>query len=346
MNRGNATMKLDQGYGFQKTCRLVSVILLIMSCWIPVSMAEGDHHQHAPTFSNPDEFAPVPDDWGLKPIEYLDKHKGADLVVALGQQSYPLFRELIQEYANTNHLKIVVEQGTCGITSGRLLKKKVDIGAFCCPPSKTDRFPGIEFHSLGISAIALVVNPDNPLTDVSTEQAKKLFNGQIARWSELGPESAQLVQPVGRLHCKTRPGHWRSLLKSGDEFSPRLFEVGVIPDMISQVSRNESSIGWETPLMVRYHQEKGKVKMLHIDGQSPTNIENLARGNYPLYRSYTLTAWTADNEKSRQAKKLIHFLQQYVEKNHKDIGFVPVSTLREYGWKFKGDELIGEPGSI
>ena len=339
-------MKYVQGIEYQKTCRKVSVILFMMLCWISVSMADINHHPHAPTFSNPEEFAPVPDGWESRPIEYLEKHKGSDLVVALGQQSYPLFHELIQEYAKTNNLKIVVEQGTCGITSGRLLKKKVDVGAFCCPPSKTDRFPGIEFHSLGISAIALVVHPDNTLTDVSTEQAKQLFNGQIARWSELGPDSNQLIQPVGRLHCKTRPGHWRSLLKSGDDFSPRLFEVGVIPDMISQVSRNVRSIGWETPLMVDYHQKKGKVKMLFIDGKSPTNIENLARGNYPLYRSYTLTAWTADSDKSRQAKKLIRFLQQYVEKIHRDIGFIPASQLRDYGWKFKGDELIGEPDNI
>lgn len=345
MDQRSASMKTAQGIGYLKRCQRVSVILLMIFCWIPMSMAESLQHSHAPVFSNPDELAPVPDGWESRPIEYLGKHKGADLVVALGQQSFPLFRDLIQEYAKSNHLRIVVEQGTCGITSGRLLKKKVDVGAFCCPPSKTDRYPGIEFHSLGISAIALVVHPDNLLTNVSSEQAKKLFNGQIARWSELDPDSDHLVQPVGRLHCKTRPGHWRSLLNSGDEFSPRLFEVGVIPDMISQVSRNVGSIGWETPLMVDYHQKKGKVKMLYIDGKSPMDIENLARGNYPLYRSYTLTAWAADTEKSRRAKKLIRYLQRYVENIHKDIGFIPVSKLRAYGWKFKGDELIGEPDS-
>lgn len=327
----------------QFACWRVVGIFLGLFCWMTALMAAESHHSHAPAFSDPTAYTPVPEGWQTRPVEYLEKHRGSDLVVALGQQSYPLFHELIQEYARTNNLKIVVEQGTCGITSGRLLKKKVDVGAFCCPPGKNDRFPGIEFHSLGISPIALVVHPENPLTDVSTEQAKKLFDGQIARWSELGPVGTQLVQPVGRLHCKTRPGHWRSMLSSGDEFSPRLFEVGVIPDMISQVSRNVSSIGWETPLMVEHHQNRGKVKMLFIDGQSPTNIENVANGNYPLYRSYSLTSWSTDSEKSRQARKLIQYLQQYIEKIHQDIGFVPVTTLRAAGWKFRGDELIGEP---
>lgn len=336
-------MEMVLGLANQITSWRILAGLLVMFIWTPAVMADDQSHSHVPAFSDPGVFAPVPKGWDSRPVEYLDKHKGSDLVVALGQQSYPLFHDLIQEYAQSNNLRIVVEQGTCGITSGRLLKKKVDVGAFCCPPGKNDRFPGIEFHSLGISPIALVVHPDNPLSNVSTEQAKQLFDGQIARWSELGPVGSQPVQPVGRLHCKTRPGHWRSLLGSGDEFSPRLFEVGVIPDMISQVSRNVSSIGWETPLMVEHHQHKGKVKMLYIDGQPPTDIKNVASGNYPLYRSYSLTSWSTDSEKSRQAKKLIVFLQQYIEKIHQDIGFIPVSTLREAGWKFKGDELIGEP---
>lgn len=337
-------MNMTQVLPNLKTRQRIWVVFLLMLVWMPVLMAEDQHHSHAPEFSDPDVLAPVPNDWESRPIEYLGKHSGSDLVVSLGQQSYPLFRDLIQEYAQTNNLKIVVEQGTCGITSGRLLKKKVDVGAFCCPPGKNDRFPGMEFHSLGIAPIALVVHPNNPLTNVSTEQAKKLFDGQVARWSELVPEGSQLVQPVGRLHCKTRPGHWRSLLSSGDEFSPRLFEVGVIPDMISKVSRNVGSIGWETPLMVEHHQKMGKVKMLYIDGQSPMNIDHVASGNYPLYRSYTLTSWTTDSEKSRQARKLIRYLQKYVETVHQDIGFIPVSKLRASGWKFRGDELIGEPG--
>lgn len=336
-------MRTIQCIQLQRTSKWILTGFLVLSCWASVIHADDRHHSQALTFSDPDVLTPVPDGWESKPIEYLKRHKGSDLVVALGQQSYPLFSELIQEYARTNNMKIAVEQGTCGITSGRLLKKKVDVGAFCCPPGKNDRFPGVEFHSLGISPIALVVHPDNPVSNISADQARKLFSGQILRWSELDPAGTLPVQPVGRLHCKTRPGHWRSLLPSGDEFSPRLFEVGVIPDMISRVLQSAGSVGWETPLMVEQHQNKGKVKMLYIDGKSPLDIENVANGNYPLYRSYTLTSWSGDSEKTLQAKKLIQFLQQNIELIHEDIGFVPVSKLRKAGWKFKGDELIGEP---
>lgn len=309
--------------------------------------AEHKHdpqHSHAPSFSDPAVLATVPADWSEKPIKHLEKYQGVDLVVSLGQQSHPLFHDLISKYARQNNLKIEVEQGTCGITSGRLLKKKVDVGAYCCPPGENDRLPGLKFYSLGISPIALLVHPENPLDNVSAKQAKNIFDGQLSNWAEISPGNSQLIKPVGRLHCKTRPGHWRSLLKSEDEFSPRLFEVGVIPDMISQVSRSVSSIGWETPLMVNAHRNKGEVKVLSIDGHLPSDMEYVLSGKYPLYRSYSLTAWAAESATNDEAIKLIKFLRQHVESIHQDISFIPVSRLKAAGWKFMGDELVGEPG--
>ena len=312
--------------------------------WAEEHSHEG-HHSHVAEFSDPAVLAPVPDGWVELPIKHVEKYPDADLVVSLGQQSYPLFQELIPQYAKANNLKIVVEPGTCGITSGRLLKRKVDVGAFCCPPGKNDRLPGLKFYSLGISPIALIVNSDNPLQNVTSKQAKDIFGGQVLRWSEVGSSSTELIRPVGRLHCKTRPGHWRSLLNSEDDFSPRLFEVGVIPDMISQVSSSVSSIGWETPLMMVAHQKNGDVKALNIDGHSPTDIDYVLTGKYPLYRSYTLTAWTSKTKSNQEAVKLIRFLQHYIEDTYKDISFLPVSRLKEAGWKFLGDELVGEPST-
>lgn len=331
--------------GYVMTLKIYPLILLVLF-FLPSSLwAAEAGHAHSSGFSDPTLRAPVPEDWHLKPIQYIAKYKDADLVITLGQQSYPLFEQLIPKYAKANNLNIVIEQGTCGITSGRLLKKKVDIGAFCCPPSKNDRFPGLIFHSLGISPIALLVHPENPLNNVTTQQAKDIFNGELYRWSELMAGNEQLISPVARLHCKTRPGHWRSLLDNQDEFSPRLIEIGVIPDMISQISRNKNTIGWETPHMVKFHQDKGNVKILKINGHSPSDIDYVLSGQYPLYRSYNLTTWSGKDNANQQALKLIRYLQQYIENTYREIGFIPVSKLKQAGWKFLDDELIGGPES-
>jgi phosphate transport system substrate-binding protein len=330
--------------------------ILLLCLFATVNTVWAHEHLHkpsgAPSFTDPDVLSKVSKGWNNKPITYNKLHADADLVVALGQQSYPLFHELIQKYAKKNNLKIVVKAGTCGITSGRLRKKSADIGAFCCPPSQSDRYPGLKFHSLGISPIALIVHPDNPLTNVSTAQAREIFQGGTKRWSELkATETSQfkhLIKPIARLHCKIRPGHWRGLLKNEDQFSPRLFEVGVISDMLSQVSRNTGAIGWEVPIMISYYRDKGLVRMLKIDGHAPTDLQYILTGKYPFYRSFSLTTWSPtknkkSNEKSKLALKLVRYLQKHIETIHKDISYVTPSQLRKAGWRFKGDELIGEP---
>lgn len=328
---------------------LTRLLFLSLFAAMPASAADSGHKHsvRAAAFSNPTRLATVPAGWQARPIKYFAAHKDADLVVALGQQSYPIFKNLIADYAKKNKLKIVVKSGTCGITAGRLLRKTVDIGAYCCPPGKTDRLPGLEFHSLGISPIALIVHPDNPLTNISKKQARQIFQGLVSRWSEVAPGQTKAfnkpIQPVGRLHCKVRPGHWRLLLKNEDLFSARLFEVGVIPDMMSRVSRNPRAIGYEVPLMVKYHQSKGKVKMLKINGHEPGDTAYMLSGQYPLYRVYHLVTWKQDNKTNRQARTLVRFLQSYIENHYQEIGYIPPSQLKKAGWKFRRNELIGEP---
>jgi len=334
-------------------CKNIKTLIFLL--FISSNTLQADHiHQHsaAPTFSNPNELSTVTQKWKNMPFKYDKIHADADLVVALGQQSYPIFHNLILDYAKNHNLNIVVKPGTCGITAGRLRRKSADIGAFCCPPAKSDRLPGLEFHSLGISPIALIVHPDNPLNNITTKQAREVFQGISTRWPQLDEKLANnfqnLIKPIGRLHCKIRPGHWRGLLNDEDQFSPRLFEVGVIPDMISQVSRNTGAIGWEVPLMVSHHQKKGRVKMLKIDGHEATDLDYVLSGKYPLYRSYSLTTWekNSGNKKTKSnfyAKELVLYLQQHIEKIHSDISYIPPSQLRRAGWKFQGNELIGEP---
>jgi phosphate transport system substrate-binding protein len=333
--------------------RILAGLIGLLLGLAPLTSASSDDHKHpdkAPDFSNPEEQAVVPEGWSERPIVYEADLRGYDLVVALGQQSHPIFKDLIPEYAKKHNLKIGLRHGTCGITSGRLRNKSFDIGAFCCPPGKNDRLPGMEFHSLGISPLALIVHPENPLQDVTLEQAREIFRGHLSYWNQVSagpqPELDRLIQPVARLHCKKRPGHWRALLNNEDQFGPRLFEVGVIPDMISQVARNPGAIGLEVPLMVSVHREKGEVRMLSIDGHSPTDLDYVASGNYPFYRTYHLTTWNKDEKAKQIALGLVRFMQQYIEEHSEDVGYVAPSRLKKAGWKFSGEELVGEPDSI
>ncbi len=302
-------------------------------------------------FTDPTKIFEMDADWIKKPITYDSSIENADLVITLGQHLYPIAKPIIKKYAKERGLKIFINEGTCGISAGMLSRKAADIGGYCCPPGETDRLPGLKFHTAGIAALALFVNHSNPIDNVSIEQARQIFSGEINRWSEIkiasgenGP--SQLIRPVARLHCKLRPGHWKLLLANEDLFSPSIQEMGSIPDMIEQVSRNPRAIGYETMTSIyRYypHEKELKVKALKINGYAHNKPSDLLNGNYPLYRVISLTTWEGKNVQNPHAQKLVDYLIQEVEHIDSKLGIVPVSRIRKAGWKFYGNELNGEP---
>lgn len=330
-------------------CIFIICLCVISALYAHIAYADHDHPaMTGPAFSDPSGTMKMPEEWINKPINYESSAGNADVVVTLDQHLYPALLPSVKRYAADNNLKIIVNEGTCGTTAGMLSNKKTDIGGYCCAPGLTDRLPGLRFHTVGISALALFVHADNPVDNITLDQARQIFRGTIYRWSELVGSNGQQgpnipVQPVGRLHCKLRPGHWRSLLDNEDLFSISLREVGAIPDMISVVASDPGAIGhaisWNT---VRY-KDKGTVKVLSVNGHSPHDQEHLVSGDYSLYRVYTLTTWEGDNVENRNSQGLVNYLINESEKLGKEHNIIPASRLKKAGWKFKGSELVGEP---
>jgi hypothetical protein len=72
-------------------------------------------------------------------------------------------------------------------------------------------------------------------------------------------------------------------------------------------------------------------------------VAYVASGKYPFYRTFNMTTWRHDSGKREQTLKLIHHLRDFIERNYQRSSLVPVSMLKAAGWKFSGDELVGEP---
>ncbi len=281
--------------------------------------------------------------WASLPVRYASVTKDADLVVTLDQQLYEQLATVVQQYARKNNLNISVNKGTCGVSASSLNKKAVDIAGFCCAPGTGDRLPGLKYHTLGIASIALLVNPANQVGNVSTDQARQIFSGNIKKWKKISaaPElEKHSIDVVTRLHCKTRPGHWTLILSGQDHFSPTARETGDIPYMIAEVNRNFYSVGYETLFMVQ--RENKPVKILEINNIHPANLEALAKGYYPFYRVYNLTTWQQP-ENNLIAEQLVDYLREYVNQNYRQLNMASLSQLEKNGWKIKQGELIGEP---
>jgi hypothetical protein len=95
--------------------------------------------------------------------------------------------------------------------------------------------------------------------------------------------------------------------------------------------------------MIHNFLDKGKVKILNINGYDPAYSSHLLSGDYPLYRVYNLTTWEDDDASNPLSKKIVDYIFQQVKHMDSKFKFVPASRLREAGWKFYGNELVGEP---
>lgn len=296
-------------------------------------------------FSDPAVRASVPPGWGELPIRYESWAEGADLAITLDQHLYHALLPAVQRFAKRAEIDIAVKEGTCGISAGKLMDRAVDMGGFCCAPGADDRLPGLRYVTLGIGALALLVHRDNPVTSLPLTEARSLFQGERYRWDQVTDRAdapAGFVLPVGRLHCKRRPGHWRLLLENENLFSPRLLEVNTITDMVHSVAGDPTAIGYEVLWMVHSEGAADQVRVVALDGVAPTDSEALVAGRYPLYRAFNITVWEGPSA-NPHARALAEHLQAEIGALDPKYGIVPAARLRAAGWQFQGDELVGGP---
>jgi hypothetical protein len=326
--------------------------ILTLSCLLGVLLlppaSRADDELSGKAFSDPALKQEMPEAWINEPIKHDPAVGKADIVINLNRQVYQALYPLIMKFEKEDGIKVAVTKGTCGISAGMVKKKTADIVMLCCPPGKIDRLPGIEFHTVGIMSLALLVHPDNPVGDVTSAQAREIFQGEISRWSELNdaqgrPGKNTPIQVIARRHCKKRQGHWKLLLAEKDLFTPKVQEVGAIPDMIQLIVGNRSAIGFEVMQMVREYEEKGPLKALRISGSSAESAEDLASGKYPFYRTYSFTTWQGREVENPHARRLVEYILENADSVDDSFGLISASELKSSGWKFEDNELVGEP---
>ena len=172
-------------------------------------------------------------------------------------------------------------------------------GFVCCPLSKEEiEKEGLIVYPLAKEPILILVHDDNPVTDLTSKQARNIFSGKIVNWKEVGGPDKPIVV-VTRLHCKNRPGHWKTILPDKALFRQQRLNVKSAAAMVQRVSDFSGAIG-HTGSTWKFDKED-HVKWVSIDGHAPT-AENLGNGSYPFYR--VLSAVT-NRSPSKSVLKLI-----------------------------------------
>ncbi|MBF0272271.1 MAG: hypothetical protein HQL98_09440 [Magnetococcales bacterium] len=326
---------------------LLVALLFLMPVMAQAGQSDLDFALQGPSFEpgkpNPKLVTP---EWIQKGITHPTGGEPFDLQIEMDQNLYEALTPLVEQYAAGRGLKVRINRGTCGTSSGPLAKKEADMAGFCCPPASYDRLPGIVFHTIGIVPTVFITHPGNPVTRITFGEVQKIYSGDLREWRELSDPAARemtgTIQPVARLHCETRPGHWREILDNKSLFFQYALFVSSIPDMVDTVASNPNAFGWISRWVVEKPTNKGRVRWLKLNGVDPDDTQAVSEGKYPYFKVMNMTTWEGAGA-SPLADRLIDHLLNRSDPAQNAAFIVPASALRRHGWRFDGNELIGTP---
>ncbi len=179
-----------------------------------------------------------------------------------------------------------VAEGSCDIgLSSRALKEE-------------EKAKGLKETVLAYDGIAVIVNTENGVSDLTTEQIAKIYKGEITNWKEVGGEDLEIVAIGREAGSGTRDG-FESITKTEGACKLRQ-ELTSTGDVITTVSSNKNAIGYASLASV-----EETVKTLSVDGVSPTE-ETVKDGSYKIQRPFMLV--TKDGEElSETAQKFFEY---------------------------------------
>ena len=163
---------------------------------------------------------------------------------------------------------------------------RCDIGLSSRELKAEEKAAGLSGTVLAYDGIAVIVHPENPVSDLSLETISKIYTGEITNWSEVGGKDAEIVLIGREAGSGTRDG-FESITDTEDacQYRQELTSTG---DVITTVSQNPDAIGYASVASV-----KDTVKALTVDGIAPTE-ETIKDGSYVVQRPFVLVTKTGE----------------------------------------------------
>lgn len=228
--------------------------------------------------------------------------------------------------------KSFIKHNTTHNAYENLLNGKADI-IFVTEPSKEELAmadsKGIELDVVPVvkEAFVFLVNKNNPVTDISAEDIKNIYQGKIKNWNELGgpdleiiayqrPENSGSQTLMQNLVMKDLP-----LADAPSELKPMAM-AGLI-EVIAAYDNSDQAIGYSVYYYANSMYSKNTVKFVNVDGVEPNN-ENISGDKYPFTSAYYAVLKKSEPSDSNARKLLSFVLSEEGQKLAEESGYVPL----------------------
>ncbi len=165
-----------------------------------------------------------------------------------------------------------------GITA--VAEGRCDIGLSSRSLKEEEKAQGLTETVLALDGIAIIVNPDNPVSDLDLETIAGIYKGEITNWKDIGGNDLEIVLIGREAGSGTRDG-FESITDTEDvcKYRQELTSTG---DVITTVAGNPGAIGYASLASV-----KETVKALSVGGVVPAE-ETVKDGSYVVQRPFVL----------------------------------------------------------
>lgn len=223
----------------------------------------------------------------------------------------PLMEKIQEKYEEVNNVTLEIQQNGSGAGIKDVIGGISEIG-MSSRELKDDEKSSVEGTVVAYDGIALLVNPNNTVKNISLEDVNKIYTGKIKNWKELGGKDAPIVVVSREEGSGTRDAFQEIVGYESEE----LIKDATISDgsgaVKTTVAGNENAIGFAS-----FEYIDDTVSALSIDNVEPT-AEKVKAGEYKLSRPFLLV--TKEDSLSEDAKSLIQFIlgsegQQIVSEN-------------------------------
>ncbi len=238
----------------------------------------------------------------------------------------PICKAFAEYYMAANpDVNITVSESGSGNGAKSLVNNTCDVAAMS-RPMKDSEFKaaadkGIQpvAHVIALDGLPILVHPSNPVQDLTVEQVRKIFLGEISNWKEVGGPDKKIVT----ISRDTNSGTYETFAKlvmSKQKIHENCEYVGSNGAIRQRVQSTPAAVGYAGLGFV-----DKTVKALKINGVYPS-AETVQSGEYAVARP--LFMYT--NAYPKLGSALYQFITVYLTEDGQEmveeIGFVPVTA--------------------
>ena len=223
---------------------------------------------------------------GCAQQEVKDKAKDKQLsgtITVAGSTSVQPFSDVLAEEFIKKHPGVEINVQGGGSSQGiqAAVNGAADIGASSRELKSEEKSQGLVETTIALDGIAVVVHPSNPVGEITVDDLRNVYLGNIKNWKELGGKDSPITVVCREAGSGTR-GAFEELIMNKENISNQVVIQPSTGAVKTTVAGDEKAIGFVSMASV-----DKDVKILKIDGVE-ASIDNVKNGSYKISRPLPL----------------------------------------------------------